>query len=214
MLFFFHSCIALTITAHLSSLFLTRRLMSSATHKWSDGKWHTYAEDSEQALAEAATLFARYQFALALQQCDSAASLRALSLPEIPANICLEGEHLFSLATTRNDGVSVAVLLEVLNILLANGADINAVFSPVRDYTTTLGYAVEADNLTAVEALVAVGASLDTSVSKRGQTLLARARSAELRALLTRLIHDDASLSPERRAQMLTQDRVTWFPTR
>ena len=55
------------------------------------------------------------------------------------------------------------------------------------------------------------GASLDTSVSKRGHTLLHRARQhGGLAALVEQLIRADTRLDEARREELLTKELVTW----
>jgi len=177
----------------------------SEWHKWSDGSWKDHAEDSPQALAAAAAPGARAALEAAISRADAAAVRAALDACEADARALFDALlALVSVDAPQPD------LEAVIGLLVSRGVKLNTLNGPTG--ASALCYAATSSfNEAAVRALVNCGASLDTSVGKRGYTLLHYVQLHDgLVGLVEELIYEDTRLDEARREELLTKERVTW----
>ena len=179
----------------------------SEWHKWSDGSWKDHAEDSPRARAAAATPGARAALEAAISRADAAAVRAAPDDPACEADARALCDMLLALVSVDAPQPDLEA---VIGLLVSRGVKLNTPNSlsgaPALSYAATSSF-----NEAAVRALVNCGASLDTSVSKRGYTLLHYVRLHDgLVGLVEELIYEDTRLDEARREELLTEELVTW----
>ena len=144
-------------------------------HKWLDGSWHEFAEESAQGIFERKAKEATKALHLAVAMVDVDGIRLALDDPTCPKTAIFGDSPGRCILHNLRAGLNSATpptgrfLDEAIMLLTLQGASLETQGAP--DWTSPLGQAVVRGDLATVSALARAGASLNTTISKRGKTL-------------------------------------------
>ena len=144
-------------------------------HKWSDGSWHEFAEESAQGIFKRKAKEVTKALHLAVSMVDVDGIRLALEDPTCPKSAILVDSPGRCILHNLGAGLNSVTpppgpsLDEAIALLTSRGASLETQGAP--DWTSPLGQAVVRGDLATVSALARAGASLDTTISKRGRTL-------------------------------------------